>query len=42
MPDVQIKEQRYRDERPAHFALFHARTHDHAVRLASPIAARSA
>jgi 1-acyl-sn-glycerol-3-phosphate acyltransferase len=30
MPDVQIKEQRYRDERPAeHFAPFHARTRDH-------------
>jgi 1-acyl-sn-glycerol-3-phosphate acyltransferase len=30
MPDVQIKEQRYRDERPAdHFASFHARTRDH-------------
>jgi len=30
MPDVQIKEQRYRDERPPeHFDPFHARTRDH-------------
>jgi 1-acyl-sn-glycerol-3-phosphate acyltransferase len=30
MPDVQIREQRYRDDRPAeHFARFHARTRDH-------------
>jgi 1-acyl-sn-glycerol-3-phosphate acyltransferase len=30
MPDVQIREQRYRDDRPAeHFAPFHARTRDH-------------
>ena len=30
MPDVEIKEQRYRDERPPeHFAAFHARTRDH-------------
>jgi 1-acyl-sn-glycerol-3-phosphate acyltransferase len=30
MPDVEIREQRYRDERPAeHFAAYHARTRDH-------------
>ena len=30
MPDVQISEQRYRDDRPAeHFDRFHARTRDH-------------
>jgi 1-acyl-sn-glycerol-3-phosphate acyltransferase len=30
MPDVQIREQRYRDDRPAeHFDRFHARTRDH-------------
>jgi 1-acyl-sn-glycerol-3-phosphate acyltransferase len=30
MPDVQIREQRYRDDRPPeHFAPFHARTRDH-------------
>jgi 1-acyl-sn-glycerol-3-phosphate acyltransferase len=30
MPDVQIREQRYRDERPPeYFARFHARTRDH-------------